>query len=119
MSMAHAVEVRPPFLDHRIVEFAATLPGVPEDPRLAPESHSEGTDDAINCRQRSSTRRKVGFDIPAHEWLRGPLRPLAARTPLNAGRRRARRPVSDTEIVHCSCRLTWTGAPISVITYGA
>ena len=24
--MAHAVEVRPPFLDHRIVEFAATLP---------------------------------------------------------------------------------------------
>ncbi len=27
MSMAHAVEVRPPFLDHRIVEFAASLPG--------------------------------------------------------------------------------------------
>src|SRR5208282_3428938 len=26
MSMAHAVEVRPPFLDHRIIEFAATLP---------------------------------------------------------------------------------------------
>ncbi len=26
MSMAHAVEVRPPFLDHRIVEFAASLP---------------------------------------------------------------------------------------------
>ena len=26
MSMAHAVEVRPAFLDHRIVEFAATLP---------------------------------------------------------------------------------------------
>ena len=24
--MAHAVEVRPPLLDHRIVEFAATLP---------------------------------------------------------------------------------------------
>ncbi len=25
-SMAHAVEVRPPFLDHRIVEFASSLP---------------------------------------------------------------------------------------------
>lgn len=26
MSMAYALEVRPPFLDHRIVQFAATLP---------------------------------------------------------------------------------------------
>ncbi len=26
MSMAHAVELRPPFLDNRIVEFAAALP---------------------------------------------------------------------------------------------
>ena len=25
---------------------------------------------------RSCKRKKIGFDIPAHEWLRGPLRPL-------------------------------------------
>ena len=45
MSMAHSVEVRPPFLDHRIVEFAATLAVVPENSGLAPEVHSERIDE--------------------------------------------------------------------------
>ena len=40
MSMAHSVEVRPPFLDHRIIEFAATLPTVFEDPRFRAEVRS-------------------------------------------------------------------------------
>ena len=44
MSMAHSVEVRPPFLDHRIVEFAARLPAN-QDRRLAPESHPERPDE--------------------------------------------------------------------------
>lgn len=75
VSMAHAVEVRPPFLDHRIVEFAAALPNhlrmqgsrqkvilrdLMQD-KLPPEILSKG---------------KIGFDIPAHQWFRGPLRPL-------------------------------------------
>jgi asparagine synthase (glutamine-hydrolysing) len=75
MSMAHSLEVRPPFLDHRIVEFAAKLPAALKirgrttkrvlrelmGPKLPPE--------ILN-------RPKEGLDIPAHEWLRGPLRPL-------------------------------------------
>ena len=75
MSMAHSLEVRPPFLDHRIVEFAATLPREFQDPRLAPESAAEGTD-AGQAAGVDPARKKIGFDIPAHEWLRGPLRAL-------------------------------------------
>lgn len=75
MSMAHAVEVRPPFLDHRIVEFAAKLPA-----RLKIRGSqqklvlSELRKDKL---PRSILQgKKTGFDIPAHEWLRGPLRPM-------------------------------------------
>jgi asparagine synthase (glutamine-hydrolysing) len=76
ISMAHSIEVRPPFLDHRIVEFAAQLPlslkisrrGITK--RVLRELVRKKLPGAI------LERRKEGFDIPAHEWLRGPLRPL-------------------------------------------
>ena len=75
MSMAHSVEVRPPFLDHRIVEFAAKLPASlkirgAEQKFVLKELMKEKLPPAI------LQRKKIGFDIPAHEWLRGPLRSL-------------------------------------------
>jgi asparagine synthase (glutamine-hydrolysing) len=79
MSMAHALEVRPPFLDHRIVEFAATLPenfkvrGL-ELKFLLKELMRDKLPAAI------VRRKKTGFDIPAHEWFRGVLRPLLVET---------------------------------------
>ncbi len=75
MSMAHAVEVRPPFLDHRIVEFASTLPDTLKmrgsRQKLLLKELMRG-----KLPQSILNRKKVGFDIPAHEWLRGSLRPL-------------------------------------------
>ena len=44
--MAHSLEVRPPFLDHRIVEFAATLPASLKIQRLT----AEGSSERINAR---------------------------------------------------------------------
>ncbi|MGC2403359.1 MAG: asparagine synthase (glutamine-hydrolyzing) [Acidobacteriaceae bacterium] len=75
MSMAHAVEVRPPFLDHRIVEFAATLP---DDLKVRGSRQKFVLKQLMKDRLPASilNRKKVGFDIPAHEWLRGPLRSL-------------------------------------------
>jgi asparagine synthase (glutamine-hydrolysing) len=73
ISMAHSLEVRPPFLDHRIIEFAASLPA---------NLQMQGARQKIILRHLMKNklppailqRKKVGFDIPAHEWLRGPLR---------------------------------------------
>ena len=75
MSMAHSLEVRPPFLDHRIVEFAASLPS---------SMKINGSRQKILLRELMRDklpasvlrRKKVGFDIPAHDWLRGCLRSL-------------------------------------------
>ena len=83
MSMAHAVEVRPPFLEHRIVEFAASLPM-----RLKMQGFKQKVvlKELMRGKLPAATLRrpKIGFDIPAHDWLRGPLRPLLLDT-LSAG----------------------------------
>ncbi len=79
ISMAHSLEVRPPFLDHRIVEFAARLP-------MSFKVKGRSTKLLIRMLMRDKLpawvlrRPKEGFDIPAHEWLRGPLRPLLLET---------------------------------------
>jgi asparagine synthase (glutamine-hydrolysing) len=79
MSMAHSLEVRPPFLDHRIVEFAASLPA---------EFKIRGLTQKFILKElmRSKLpatilrRKKTGFDIPAHDWFRGKLRGLLMET---------------------------------------
>ncbi len=75
MSMAHSLEVRPPFLDHRIVEFAASLP---EDYKLRGSRLKFLLKELMKGQtsRGDSGRKKVGFDIPAHEWFRGVLKPL-------------------------------------------
>ena len=73
MSMAHSIEVRPPFLDHRIVEFAASLPS---EFKIRGSRQKVILKDLMKGKLPPAIlqRKKVGFDIPAHQWLRGPLR---------------------------------------------
>jgi len=75
MSMAHSLEVRPPFLDHRIVEFAGTLP---EHFKVNGNTTKFVMRELLKRKLPAAilSRRKEGLDIPAHDWLRGPLRPL-------------------------------------------
>jgi asparagine synthase (glutamine-hydrolysing) len=75
MSMAHSLEVRPPFLDHRIVEFAARLPG---KFKIQGGKQKIILKNLMRGKLPDSVLRKPknGLDIPAHDWLRGVLRPL-------------------------------------------
>ena len=75
MSMAHSLEVRPPYLDHRIIEFASTLPNrFKVDGRALKVILKSLMKSKLP--QSVIRRAKTGLDIPAHEWLRGPLRSL-------------------------------------------
>jgi asparagine synthase (glutamine-hydrolysing) len=75
MSMAQSLEVRPPFLDHRIVEFAASLPA---SLKIRGSRQKVLLKELMRDKLPPSVlhRRKIGFDIPAHDWLRGCLRSL-------------------------------------------
>ncbi len=75
MSMAHSLEVRPPFLDHRLVEFAARLP---ESLKIRGGKLKFVLRELMKDRlPRAVVKRpKEGFDIPAHHWLRTILKPL-------------------------------------------
>lgn len=79
MSMAHSLEVRPPFLDHRIVEFAARLP---HQLKIQGSSLKYVLRELMRDKLPESvlTRKKEGFDIPAHQWLRTCLKPLLEET---------------------------------------
>lgn len=73
MSMAHGLEVRSPFLDRRLVEFAAGLPPTMKTTLrqgkvlLREAAHRRGLSEIAR-------RPKQGFSVPIHAWLRGPLR---------------------------------------------
>jgi asparagine synthase (glutamine-hydrolysing) len=75
MSMAHSLEVRPPFLDHRIVEFAASLP---QRLKIRGTKQKHVLRELMRGKLPESvlTRKKTGFDIPTHDWFRGTLRSL-------------------------------------------
>jgi asparagine synthase (glutamine-hydrolysing) len=77
--MAHSLEVRPPFLDHRIIEFAASIP---TKFKIRGDNQKYVLKELMKPKLKSpiTQRKKVGFDIPTHEWFRGPLRGMLMET---------------------------------------
>jgi asparagine synthase (glutamine-hydrolysing) len=83
MSMAHSIEARVPFLDHRLWEFCAGLP-----PRLKIHRHTEKYLLRQAARgllpEATRRRRKKGLAAPYHHWLRANRLPDWAETALSS-----------------------------------
>ena len=74
MSMAHGLEVRSPFLDYRIHEFAAALPASLKIRRGTTKYLLRQLALRRGLPADLVSRRKQGFGVPVGTWLRGDLR---------------------------------------------
>jgi asparagine synthase (glutamine-hydrolysing) len=74
-TMASSLESRAPYLDHRLVEFAASLPTEWKLRRLTKKFILRK---ALRSRLPESilARKKKGFNAPVSHWITGPLRSL-------------------------------------------
>ncbi|MBM86451.1 MAG: asparagine synthase (glutamine-hydrolyzing) [Rhodospirillaceae bacterium] len=92
MSMANSLEVRVPFLDTNVINFALSLPAsariakpVPDDP-MHNSYRASGIKRILIDTARPmlpegfDTVPKRGFGMPFARWVRGPLRDLATET---------------------------------------
>lgn len=78
-SMANSLEVRQPMLDHRVVEFAASLP---LELKFRGRRGKLLLEDAFGSMIPRSifTRKKMGFGIPIGAWFRDELKPMVHET---------------------------------------
>lgn len=74
MSMAHGLESRVPFLDHPLVEFAATIPADIKFPGGRMKSLLKEVFKNKIPRKVLNRRDKMGFPVPLKEWFSGDLK---------------------------------------------
>lgn len=80
MSMAHGLEVRVPFLDHRVIEFLAGVP-----PHLKLRKYLEKKY-ILKAAMKGTLpneilkRKKEGFNLPHPRWIKNELKPFVIET---------------------------------------
>lgn len=80
-SMAHALEVRVPILDHELIEWVA---GLPPEMKLVGRQGKFALKKALEPYLGADVlyRPKMGFAVPLADWFRGPLRDRVRETVL-------------------------------------
>jgi asparagine synthase (glutamine-hydrolysing) len=73
MSMAHALEIRVPLLDHKLVEYVMGLPDAIKRPGNRPKRLFLESLDGLLPKD-VGLRPKQGFTLPFDLWMRGALR---------------------------------------------
>ena len=71
VSMRHSLEVRVPFLDHRLVEFVAALPDSAKKGAAPKALLAESVRDLVPAEALNHAKRT--FTLPWEHWLRGKL----------------------------------------------
>ena len=101
MTMAHSLELRCPFLDYRLVEFAAQRVPLSAKIRRLSGKWLLKTLARTLLPPGIVQRRKWGFKVPTSQWFRGPLRDLRGpRQPLpRGGRQLEQRPAGTRAAV--------------------
>jgi asparagine synthase (glutamine-hydrolysing) len=72
VSMAHGLESRVPFLDHALVELAATVPSNIKFKNGTMKHVLKTAMGPVLPASIASRRDKMGFPVPLHEWLSKP-----------------------------------------------
>ena len=72
-SMANSLEARSPFLDHKVIEFAASLPENLKMQRFETKSLLKKVAARLVPKE-VIYRRKMGFGVPIGKWFRGEMK---------------------------------------------
>ena len=75
-SMANGVEIRMPFMDHRIVSFAFSIPWTSKIRNGYSKAIIRDALGKYIPNRVVSRRDKIGFNSPLVEWMKGPLKPF-------------------------------------------
>ena len=74
MSMAHGLESRVPFLDHKLVELAATIPADIKFKNGELKRLLVRAFDPVLPNSITSRKDKMGFPVPLNEWMKSELK---------------------------------------------